>query len=458
VPRRHRLLGPKKGLAVHFGHENWNMVLSMMIGIRMSVGRVRHEITRELQPVDFMIKEKFSIIPRLANIFDSTVSRRVAVTRFVDYAPLVFQRIRAGFGIRHEDYLKSVGPEQLLGNMILGNLSSLSELSSEGKSGAFFYYTADGKYMMKTVTPKEHSLLKKMLRSYFHHLQQNPGTLICRFLGLHCLRVQKFKRSKAPVRSGSSKNVVQKLYFVVMGNMFNTPFEIHRRYDLKGSWVGRVTPPEQFDPSTALKDVDFTNASETIQVGGDRRAELVAQIERDSEFLRDNAIIDYSLLLGICEINPDAVEEELSPKDSNSRINSKTWFDAEGCPDDEQLSPLPMRCVPSGLSASPRLDSNWGTVQDDTSGKNFDHLQAELPSGVSVSARPVFQRDFGGLLSSDKKAIYFIGIIDILTSYDNSKKLEQMLKALVHDPKGVSCCPPAYYAERFNSFMRRAFV
>ncbi|CAK0804973.1 unnamed protein product, partial [Prorocentrum cordatum] len=102
--------------------------------------------------------EKFSIIPRLANIFDSTVSRRVAVTRFVDYAPLVFQRIRAGFGIRHEDYLKSVGPEQLLGNMILGNLSSLSELSSEGKSGAFFYYTADGKYMMKTVTPKDFPL------------------------------------------------------------------------------------------------------------------------------------------------------------------------------------------------------------------------------------------------------------------------------------------------------------
>jgi hypothetical protein len=481
VPRRHRLLGPKKGLAVHFGHENWNMVLSMMIGIRMSVGRVRHEITRELQPVDFMIKEKFSIIPRLANIFDSTVSRRVAVTRFVDYAPLVFQRIRAGFGIRHEDYLKSVGPEQLLGNMILGNLSSLSELSSEGKSGAFFYYTADGKYMMKTVTPKEHTLLKKMLRSYFHHLQQNPGTLICRFLGLHCLRVQKFKRAlpkpKAFGRSNTKNYVVQKLYFVVMGNMFNTPFEIHRRYDLKGSWVGRVTPPDYHDPSTALKDVDFTNANETIQVGGDRRAELVAQIERDSEFLRDNAIIDYSLLLGICEVNPD-FEPDLSPKDSNSRINSKgIWFDVESCPDEEQLSPLPSR-YPSSLffggnptptsnaqddKARGRLDSptNWSALQDDNPHANCypsHDDKAELPWGVSVSERPVFQRDFGGLLSSDRKAIYFIGIIDILTSYDNSKKLEQMLKALYNDPKGVSCCPPAYYAERFNCFMRRAFV
>tara|TARA_A100001015_G_C14809084_1_gene640098 strand:+ start:114 stop:332 length:219 start_codon:yes stop_codon:yes gene_type:complete len=56
----------------------------------------------------------------------------------------MFKKIRGMQGFTGEEYLKSVGPEQLLGNMILGNLSSLSELSSEGKSGAFFYYTADG--------------------------------------------------------------------------------------------------------------------------------------------------------------------------------------------------------------------------------------------------------------------------------------------------------------------------
>merc|ERR1719424_351036 len=97
------------------------------------------------------------------------------------------------FGIQNDEYLRSVGPEKLLGNMMLGNLSSLSELSSEGKSGAFFYYTADGKYMMKTVTPKEFQLLKGMLKPYYDYITQHIGTLICRFLGLHCLRVQKVK-------------------------------------------------------------------------------------------------------------------------------------------------------------------------------------------------------------------------------------------------------------------------
>merc|ERR1712226_592 len=104
--------------------------------------------------MDFSMKEKFSIIPRLANVFDSAVSERVTMTRFIDYAPLVFQRIRANFGINHDEYVRSIGPESLLGNLVLGNLASLSELSSEGKSGAFFYYTADGNYMIKTVAPK----------------------------------------------------------------------------------------------------------------------------------------------------------------------------------------------------------------------------------------------------------------------------------------------------------------
>lgn len=44
-------------------------------------------------------------------------------------------------------YLCSVGPEKLLGNLILGKLSSLSELSSSGKSGSFFYFTDDSKYL-----------------------------------------------------------------------------------------------------------------------------------------------------------------------------------------------------------------------------------------------------------------------------------------------------------------------
>lgn len=431
--RQHRLLGPKKGLAVHFGHENWNMVLSMMIGIRMAVGRSGHEMMRELQPVDFIMKEKFSILPRLANIFDATVSKRVQVTRFIDYAPMVFQRIRASFGIHSDDYLRSVGPEQLLGNMVLGNLSSLSELSSEGKSGAFFYYTADGKYMMKTVTHKEQTLLKKMLKPYHDHIMQNPGTLLVRFLGLHCLSVRKDRKH-------GKGSAVQKVYFVVMNNMFNTPFEIHRRYDLKGSWVGRVTK-EEVDPSVALKDVDFTSANEKIAVGDERKAKLVAQIEKDSTFLRDNNVIDYSLLLGIyklgsCEdggVGHDMkVHEPVTDKSSDIRGVPKTLVPGQD----------PETCL--GLKGAAA-----GTA---------DIVVRQSLSEDGAHEVPFHQGHMGGMLSSDQKVLYFVGIIDILTPYDGGKHLEHWFKALRYDSRGVSCCPPAMYSERFNQFMRNAIV
>lgn len=415
--RQHRLLGPKKGLAVHFGHENWNMVVSMMIGIRMAVGRVRHEVTRELAPVDFIMKEKFSIIPRLANIFDSAVSKRVTMTRFIDYAPMVFQRIRTSFGIRDDDYLRSVGPEQLLGNMVLGNLSSLSELSSEGKSGAFFYYTADGKYMMKTVNTKEHALLKNILKGYYDHIATYPGTMICRFLGLHALQVRKKVRAGQLWRRGT-----RKIYFVVMANVFNTPYEIHRRYDLKGSWVGRQTHLEQPDPSVALKDVDFQLANESIRVGEDKATRLLTQIEHDTTFLRDKNIIDYSLLLGICDDPPVEDDHDGDAVSVNNFNMGQGTKDSLGKPD-----------IAGGFMSSSDSLNNHNCL-------------------------PLHQRDRGGVLANDRTTLYFFTIIDILTPYDSRKKVEHHIKALRYNRQGVSCCPPAMYADRFNRFMKKAFL
>lgn len=422
--KRLRLLGPKKGLAVHFGHENWNMVLSMMIGIRMSVGRIKHEMSRELTPVDFIMKEKFSIIPRMANIFDSEISKRVTMTRFIDYAPMVFQRIRSSFGIHHDDYLRSVGPEQLLGNMVLGNLSSLSELSSEGKSGAFFYYTADGKYMMKTVTQREFQLLKRMLKKYYDHIMKNSGTLIVRFLGLHCLQV---KRShNGPLHKD------KKLHFVVMSNMFNTPFQIHRRYDLKGSWVARVTPGKHsLDPTIALKDVDFKQANEAIRVGPELKEKLIKQIESDSGFLRDNNVIDYSILLGIHDIGKERNDDEDDAEEGKASVQ---------------------------ISEGQIVRTNTGATQMTFPASPASGIPGTPPPQVAGTREvPCHQRDLGGLLSADQRQLYFFGIIDILTPYDTRKKMEHHLKALRHDRRGVSCCPPVFYSERFNDFMRTAF-
>ena len=78
--------------------------------------------------------------------------------KFMDYAPGVFERIRKRYNISNEQYLRSIGPEQLLvlsqlllfmkENIITANLSSLTELCSTGKSGSFFYFSSDGSFFI----------------------------------------------------------------------------------------------------------------------------------------------------------------------------------------------------------------------------------------------------------------------------------------------------------------------
>lgn len=95
-----------------------------------------------------------------------------------EYAPYVFDDIRRLIGIEREDYQRSVGPEDMLGNLLLGYLDSMQELASEGNSGSLFYLTPDGAYFVKTVKHSEFKVLWRGLRGYYEHLRQHPTSLI----------------------------------------------------------------------------------------------------------------------------------------------------------------------------------------------------------------------------------------------------------------------------------------
>lgn len=42
----------------------------------------------------------------------------------------------------------------------------MTELCSSSKSGSFFFYSADSKYVLKTISRKEFKLFKFMLKDY----------------------------------------------------------------------------------------------------------------------------------------------------------------------------------------------------------------------------------------------------------------------------------------------------
>lgn len=92
---------------------------------------------------------------------------------------------------------------------MLGNFMCLTEQSSTGKSGSFFYYTADGRFMLKTISHEEFYFLHRILKDYYFHLKNNKDSLITRFYGMY----------KMKYLEGSS---TKRLYFIIMANVFAT--------------------------------------------------------------------------------------------------------------------------------------------------------------------------------------------------------------------------------------------
>jgi 1-phosphatidylinositol-4-phosphate 5-kinase len=62
--------------------------------------------------------------------------------------------------ISEEEYMKSLGPEQIINSFWTNDFETLQELCSSGKSGSLFYITKDRKYFMKTIPYREFSKMR----------------------------------------------------------------------------------------------------------------------------------------------------------------------------------------------------------------------------------------------------------------------------------------------------------
>jgi hypothetical protein len=261
------------GTKVDQNHVNYVTAYNMLTGIRFTVSRTNAKLDRALTDADFEAKHKFS--------FDVTGNELTPSAKydfkFKDYAPWVFRHLRSIFRLDPADYLMSLTSKYIL-----------SELGSPGKSGSFFYFSRDYKYIIKTIHHSEHKALRKILREYYQHVSQNPNTLLSQFYGLH--------RVKIPYG--------RKIHFVVMNNLFPPHRDIHNTFDLKGSTVGRDFREHDLDrnPRATLKDLNWRRRSMNIELGPANRLVFIEQMKRDVGLLERLHIMDYSLLIGIHDL------------------------------------------------------------------------------------------------------------------------------------------------------------
>ncbi|KAF7876729.1 hypothetical protein EAF04_001813 [Stromatinia cepivora] len=411
------------GTKVDQNHVNWVTAYNMLTGIRFTVSRTNAKLDRPLTDADFEAKHKFS--------FDITGNELTPSAKydfkFKDYAPWVFRSLRAKFKLDPADYLMSLTSKYIL-----------SELGSPGKSGSFFYFSRDYKYIIKTIHHSEHKFLRKILKDYYHHVEDNPNTLLSQFYGLH--------RVKIPYG--------RKIHFVVMNNLFPPHRDIHQTFDLKGSTIGRDFKEENLEqnPRATLKDLNWLRRNLHLEFGPEKRRVFFEQMEKDVALLQKLKIMDYSMLVGIHDLSKGNEE--------NLRDKTLQVFQPGGDnPMDDSGPPGPLMRTPSKLENARKARELRQIIKQ----------EKPIPMGQSSSRMPdeieeenrkdfTFYSDDGGFRATHEdnspgEEIFFLSIIDCLTHYGTLKKLEHLFKGLKHDKKMISPINPQPYGDRFVDFI-----
>uniref|UniRef100_A0A671QW69 Phosphatidylinositol 4-phosphate 5-kinase type-1 alpha-like n=1 Tax=Sinocyclocheilus anshuiensis TaxID=1608454 RepID=A0A671QW69_9TELE len=355
---------------------------AIQLGITHSVGSLSQKPERDVLMQDFEVVESIFFPSQGSN---STPGHHHGDFKFKTYAPIAFRYFREMFGIRPDDYLYSLCNEPLI------------ELSNPGASGSLFYVSSDDEFIIKTVQHKEAEFLQTLLPGYFMNLNQNMRTLLPKFYGLYCVQAE-------------GKNI----RIVVMNNLLPRAVPMHLKFDLKGSTCKRrASPKERAKDLPTYKDLDFMqDMLEGILLESDHYNALCRTIQRDCRVLQSFKIMDYSLLMGIHNLDQAGEEASTAVPDTQKKAQGQK----------------PLYCT--------AIESIQGESKGNTSLQPYE----------SMGGIPAFN-------SKGEKLLVFIGIIDILQSYRLVKKLEHSWKALLHDGDTVSVHRPSFYADRFQKFM-----
>ena len=272
---------------------------------------------------------------------DNSIIRNKAIIE--EYAPKIFCNIRYSFGdITNRDFLQSINIESLISNIFFGNINNLNQLLTINKENfpEFIMFSPDTKYIIKCISQNEFEFLQKILPNYYEYLIsclvknlqknnmecQRSSTMVSTFSssGFNQLNSIETKCTLLDIIYGAySINILdKKLFFIIKKNIFysNNSLSINKKYDLKGSSIDRTSSKKKV--SDVYKDLDYIGFEQTLSLSTKISNYLTEIIEKDTLFLMENNIINYSFYIGIAEIpenfENDEIEEGILSQDKNN--------------------------------------------------------------------------------------------------------------------------------------------
>ncbi|KAG7236990.1 hypothetical protein INR49_032921 [Caranx melampygus] len=402
----------------------------LMWGVNHSINELSHvQIPIMLMPDDFKAYSKIKVDNHLFN-----KENMPSHFKFKEYCPLVFRNLRERFGIDDQDFLNS--------------LTRSAPLNSEaqGRSGARFHTSYDKRYVIKTISSEDVAEMHNILKKYHQFIVECHGnTLLPQFLGMYRLTVDG-----------------DETYMIVTRNVFS-----HR---LSGSTVAREAsdkekvqtpvvssdlllytqppPPEDVPPRPksgnvqqrlqtlriatrfycamkhakelpTYKDNDFINDGQKIYINEENKKMFLEKLRKDVEFLAQLKLMDYSLLVGIHDVERSE-QEEVESEDNEAEEEGESDGGGIGTPPDS-----PSNTLDSTKPLSP----------------------GEFDPAIDVYAIKSNE-------SAPRKEVYFMAVIDILQHYDAKKKAAHAAKTVKHGAGAeISTVNPEQYSKRFYDFI-----
>uniref|UniRef100_A0A8B9GNW2 Phosphatidylinositol 5-phosphate 4-kinase type-2 alpha n=1 Tax=Astyanax mexicanus TaxID=7994 RepID=A0A8B9GNW2_ASTMX len=348
----------------------------LMWGVNHSINELSHiQIPVMLMPDDFKANSKIKVDNHLFN-----KENMPSHFKFKEYCPLVFRNLRERFVIDDQEYQNSL------------TRSAPIPSDAQGRSGARFHTSYNKKYVIKIITSEDVAEMHNILKKYHQYIVECHGnTLLPQFLGMYRLTVDG-----------------DETYMIVTRNVFSHRLPVHKKYDLKGSTVAReASDKEKTKELPTYKDNDFINDGQKVYIDGENKKMFLEKLKNDVEFLAQLKLMDYSLLVGLHDVERGEQEQ----------------------PEEERVTGTPP-------------DSPSNTLES-----NKPLGPGEFDPNIDVYATRSHD-------NAPKKEVYFMAIIDILTPYDAKKKAAHAAKTVKHGAGAeISTVNPEQYSKRFYDFI-----